>query len=212
MPTEPDLTLLGFRLSGHSHRAELMLNLLQLPYQFHQVDLDGAEQATLAFRKLNLFGTVPVLRDGEAVIADSTAIITYLALKYDDARTWLPEDPLAAAQVQRWLSVAQGPVFNGPCKARLVKVFGAPDDYERAVSAAEKLLSQLDEVLACTPFLTGTTANLADVAVYSYVAKAPEGGVDLAPHSNVLAWLRRVEALPHFLPMPAAGCRVGHAS
>lgn len=33
MPT-PDLTLLGLRLSGHSHRAELFLSLLGLPYRF----------------------------------------------------------------------------------------------------------------------------------------------------------------------------------
>jgi glutathione S-transferase len=204
MPAKPDLTLFGFRLSGHSHRAELMLNLLGLTYQFYQVDLANGEQAGPVFRKLNLFGTVPVLRDGEAVIADSNAIITYLALQYDTARNWLPEEPRAAAQVQRWLSVAQGPVFNGPCKARLVKVFGAPHDYERAVSEAAKLLVRLDEVLASTPFLTGAGANLADVAVYSYVAKAPEGGVDLTAYPNVLAWLGRVEALPHFLPMPAA--------
>ena len=204
MSAIPDLTLYGFRLSGHSHRAEFMLNLLGLPYRFQPVDLAGGEQTGPAFLKLNLFGTVPVLRDGEAVIADSTAIIMYLALKYDPARTWMPEDPLAGAQVQRWLSAAQGPVFNGPCKARLVKVFGRPHDHERAVAEAGQFLSRLDGTLAHTPFLTGTTANLSDVAVYSYVAKAPEGDVDLAPYPNVQAWLRRVEALPRFLPMPDA--------
>ncbi|MDE1905464.1 MAG: glutathione S-transferase [Rhodospirillales bacterium] len=196
------MILHGFPLSGHSHRAELMLSLLGLPYQFHQVDLANGEQIGPAFRKLNLFGTVPVLQDGGAVVADSAAIISYLALKYDPARTWLPEDPLAAAQVQRWLSVAQGPVFNGPCKARLVKVFDSPHDYERAVTEAATLLPRLDETLAQSPFFTGSVANLADVAMYSYIAKAPEGGVDLAPYPNLLAWLRRVEALPRFLPMP----------
>lgn len=98
MTSEPDLTLFGMKLSGHSHRAELMLNLLGLPYQFHAVDLAGGEQTSPAFRKINLFGTVPVLKDGAAVIADSAAVIVYLALKYDPARIWLPEDPLAAAQ------------------------------------------------------------------------------------------------------------------
>lgn len=204
MSTAPQLTLYGFPLSGHSHRAELLLSLLDLPYQFHTVDLANDEQTSPAFLALNPFGTVPVLQDGEAVIADSAAIIVYLALKYDPARRWLPEDPLAAARVQRWLSVAQGPVFNGPCKARLVKVFGRPHDYERAVAEARVLLPRLDAVLASAQFLTGTSANLADVAIYSYIVKAPEGGMDLALYPNVLAWLRRVEALPRFLPMPDA--------
>lgn len=204
MSTSPDLTLYGLRLSGHSHRAELMLSLLGLPYRFEAVDLLGGEQKRPAFLKLNPFGTVPVLRDGEAVVADSAAILVYLALKYDPERVWLPRDPLAAAQIQRWLSVAQGPVFNGPCKARLVKVFGLPHDHARAVEEAGRLLEILDETLGETPYLTGGRANLADVAVYSYVAKAPEGGVALEPFANVTAWLRRVEALPRFLPMPAA--------
>ena len=199
-----ELVLYGFPLSGHSHRAELMLNLLGLPYRFQKIDLAAGEQAAPEFRALNLFGTVPVLKDGEAVIADSAAIITYLALKYDEARRWLPQDPLAAAQVQRWLSVAQGPVFNGPCRARLMKIFGAAQDYERAVAEARRLLPLLDEALHHLPFLTGEDATIADVAVYSYVAKAPEGGVELAPYPNILAWLRRVEALPRFLPMPDA--------
>lgn len=96
-------------------------------------------------------------------------------------------------------------MFNGPCKARVVKVFGRSHDYARAVDEARLLLERLDQSLAETPFLTGIAANLADVAVYSYIAKAPEGDVALEPYPNVQAWLRRVEALPRFLPMPAAG-------
>lgn len=205
MTSEPAMTLYGVKLSGHSHRAELMLSLLGLPYEFHPINLASGEQDRPAFRKLNLFGTVPVLRDGSEIIADSVAIIVYLALKYDPARAWLPEDPLAAAQVQRWLSIAQGPVFNGPCKARLVKVFGYPHDYVRAVDEAGQLLVRLEQSLSETPFLTGSAANLADVAVYSYVAKAPEGDIALEPYPNVQSWLQRVEALPRFLAMPAAG-------
>ena len=35
------IVLHGFKLSGHSHRAELFLELLGLPYEFRQVDLAG---------------------------------------------------------------------------------------------------------------------------------------------------------------------------
>ncbi|MBV9974108.1 MAG: glutathione S-transferase N-terminal domain-containing protein, partial [Hyphomicrobiales bacterium] len=57
-PAQPIL-LHGFKLSGHSHRAELMLRLLDLPYTFREVDLAGGEQNGDAFRKLNPLGTVP---------------------------------------------------------------------------------------------------------------------------------------------------------
>ncbi|WP_374547000.1 glutathione S-transferase family protein [Rhodoblastus sp.] len=209
MSQHKPILLHGFDKSGHSHRAELMLRLLGLPFDFHQVDLIGGEQRGEAFLKLNPFGTVPVIEDNGVVIADSCAILVYLATKYDPDARWLPRDAEGAAQVQRWLSVAQGPVFNGPCCARLVTVFGMDFDHARAKAVAERLLTVLDGVLAGRTFLVGERPTIADVALYSYIAHAPEGGVDLAPHAPVVAWLRRIEALPGFAPMPAtkAGLR-----
>jgi glutathione S-transferase len=195
--------LYGFPKSGHSHRAELMLRLLGVKFTFREVDLAGGEQRGEAFLKLNPFGTVPVLDDNGEIIADSCAILVYLAAKYDPAGLWLPRDPFGAAQVQRWLSVAQGPVFNGPCCARLVTVFGRDFDHARAVAVAQRLLTTLDGTLAGTTFLVAGRPTIADVALYSYIAHAPEGGIDLAPHPQVVAWLKRIEALPGFAPMPA---------
>lgn len=207
-PLRP-LLLHGFKLSGHSHRAEVMIRLLDLPFDFHQVDLVGGEHKQPAFLKLNAFGQVPVLEDDGLVVADSVAILVYLAQKYDQARSWLPTDPFQAAQVQRWLSVAQGPVFNGPCAARLVTVFQADLDHERAKTTAHALLSTLDAELADKKFLVNDAPTIADVALYTYIAHAPEGGVSLDPYPQVQAWLGRVEALPHFEPMPTtkAGLR-----
>ena len=57
---------------------------------------------------------MPVLEDDGVVVADSNAILVYLAKKA--GRTdWLPEDPAGAAAVQRWLSVAAGELAYGPC-------------------------------------------------------------------------------------------------
>jgi glutathione S-transferase len=201
-PHKPIL-LHGFPLSGHSHRAELMLRLLALPFDSHQVDLAGGEQRREAFLKLNPFGTVPVIEDDGVVIADSCAILVYLASKYDPDGAWLPRDAKGAAEVQRWLSVAQGPVFNGPCCARLVNVFGMDFDHARAKAVAERLFATLDAVLAGRTFFVGERPTIADVALYSYIAHAPEGGIALTPYAHLTGWLRRVEALPGFAPMPA---------
>lgn len=201
-PSKPIL-LHGFPLSGHSHRAELMLRLLDLPFAFHQVDLAGGEQRGEAFLQLNPFGTVPVIEDDGVVIADSCAILVYLATKYDADGLWLRRDAEGAAQVQRWLSVAQGPVFSGPCCARLVTVFGMDFDHARAKAVAERLFVTLDRVLADRTFLVNERPTIADVALYTYIAHAPEGGVALTPHAQLTAWLRRIEALPGFAPMPA---------
>jgi glutathione S-transferase len=201
-PNRPIL-LYGFAKSGHSHRAELMLRLLELPFERREVDLLGGEQRGEPFLKLNPFGTVPVVDDNGEIVADSCAILVYLATRYDSSGLWLPKDAYGAAQVQRWLSVAQGPVFNGPCRARLVTVFGQDFDHALAKATAEKLFATLDGVLAGKTFLVNERPTIADVALYTYIAHAPEGGVTLAPHDNIVAWLKRVESLPHFAPMPA---------
>jgi glutathione S-transferase len=204
MTSDRTIVLHGVKLSGHSHRVELMLKILDLPYEYRHVDLAGGEQRTPAFLALNPFGTVPVIEDGNVVLGDSAAILVYLATRYDPARRWLPEGAVEAAQVQRWLSVAQGPVFNGPNTARLIKLFGRQGDHPRAVAIANGLLKVMDSELRQRPFLVGEDATLADIAVYSYVAWAPQGEVSLDDFAAVRTWLARVEALPGFLALPAA--------
>ncbi|HEY9193188.1 MAG TPA: glutathione S-transferase N-terminal domain-containing protein, partial [Methyloversatilis sp.] len=76
------IVLHGFRLSGHSHRAELFLSLLGLPFEFRQVDLAAGAHKQPEFLAKNPFGQVPVIEDGEVVVADSTAILVYLASRY----------------------------------------------------------------------------------------------------------------------------------
>jgi glutathione S-transferase len=210
MSSRKAITLYGFKKSGHSHRAELMLRLLDLPFEFREVDLARGEHKTEAFLKLNLFGQVPVIDDDGLVIPDSVAILVYLAKKYDPSGRWLPEDAESAARVQRWLSVAQGPLAAGPALARLFNVFNAPVDHARARDIAEKLFATLDQALGGASFVAGAHATIADVALYTYTAHAPEGGVSLEPYPNIRAWLARVEALPKFTPMPAT--KVGLAA
>ncbi|MBL8245857.1 MAG: glutathione S-transferase [Rhodanobacteraceae bacterium] len=201
------LTLYRFPLSGHAHRAELFLSLLGLPAQLVDVDLRQGAHKRPEFLELNPFGQVPVLRDGEAVIADSTAILVYLARQY--APDWLPTDPLQAAQVQCWLSAASGPIAAGPARARLITVFGARYNAEETIAQAHALLRVVESELAGRTWLVGERPTIADIAAYTYIAHAPEGNVDLSPYPALRAWLQRIEALPGFVPMrpSAAGLR-----
>lgn len=186
-------------LSGHAHRARLFVSLLGLPHELVEVDLKAGAHKKPEFLKLNPFGQVPVLDDDGVVVPDSNAILVYLAKKA--GRTdWLPEDAQAAAAVQRWLSVAAGEVAYGPAAARLVTVFGAGFDHEEVVARAHALLTKLDDHLSGRDWLVGGQPTIADVAIYSYVARAPEGNVDLSGYPAVNAFLRRVEALPGFVP------------
>ena len=183
-------------LSGHAHRVELLLSLLNLPTELVFVDL--AKQPE--FLALNPFGQVPVIDDNGTVLSDSNAILVYLAQKYGNGR-WLPNEPLAAAKVQRWLSVAAGQIASGPATARLITVFGAPYNAEDTIGRSHALLKVMDQELSDSAFLAGEQATLADVAGYTYIAHAPEGNVSLADYPHVRAWLARIEALPGFVPM-----------
>jgi glutathione S-transferase len=186
-------------LSGHSHRVELFLSLLGLPREL--VDVDLSRPRDPEFLAKNPFGQVPVIEDGDLTLADSNAILVYLATRYDAERRYLPNDLLATANIQRWLSVAAGQLAMGPAAARLVKVFGAPLDHERARAIADKLFGVLDQTLATRSHLVGSDVTIADIALYTYTAHAPEGGVSLEPYPHVRAWLERVESLPRFIPM-----------
>ncbi|MCU1721773.1 glutathione S-transferase family protein [Pseudomonas sp. 5P_5.1_Bac1] len=186
-------------LSGHAHRAVLFASLLGVPHELIEVDLAAAAHKSPAFLALNPFGQIPVLEDGEIVIADSNAILVYLAKKA--GRTdWLPEDALGAARVQRWLSVAAGELAYGACAARLITVFNASFDADEVIARAHVLLGRLEQHLADREWLAAAHPTIADVAIYSYVARAPEGNVDLSGYPAVNAFLRRVEALPGFVP------------
>ncbi|MBR8656661.1 glutathione S-transferase [Achromobacter sp. Marseille-Q0513] len=197
----PAITLYSFPLSGHAHRVTLMLSLLGLPYRRVDVDLRGGEHKQPPFLALNAFGQVPVLEDEGAVIADSNAILVYLAKRYQGQARWLPEDALGAAAVQRWLSVAAGQLASGPNAARLATLFGVPDPGGAAQARTHALLAVMDAELGRRDWLAGEAATIADVACYAYVALAPEGNVSLQDYSRVRAWLARVEALPGFVPM-----------
>lgn len=186
-------------LSGHAHRTHLFVSLLGLPHELVEVDLMAGAHKTPEFLKLNPFGQVPVLEDDGVVIADSNAILVYLAKKAGRG-DWLPEDPVGAAAVQRWLSVAAGEVAYGPAAARLVTVFGAKFNAEEVIGRAHTLLARLESRLSGQDWLVGDHPTIADVAIYSYVARAPEGNVDLSRYPSVGDFLRRVEALPGFVP------------
>ena len=198
-----NIKLYRHALSGHSHRAQLLLSLLGLNAELVDVDLPAGEHKQAEFLARNRFGQVPVLEDGDTVIADSNAILVYLAERYDASNSWLPVDPVAAAEVQRFLSTAAGQVAFGPAAARLVNVFCAALDHKRAIEVAHTVLGVLESHLDGRDWLVGNNPTIADVANYAYIAHAPEGDVTLDNYPNVRTWLGRIETLPGFVPMQA---------
>jgi glutathione S-transferase len=197
------LTLYGTPTSGHTHRVELLLAMLGLPFVYKTTPAEIRRSD--AFLRLNPLGQIPVLVDDGEILCDSNAILLYLVKRYApqrDLNDWWPEDALTLAEAQRWFSIAAGELKNGPAAARLIACFNAPGDLAAAQALARELFRFMDAHLAHRSFLARETPTLADLACYAYTAHAPEGGVSLADYPHIRAWLDRVESLPRFKPMP----------
>jgi glutathione S-transferase len=203
MPTRPaqPIKFYTFAVSGHSHRVELALSLLDLPFERIEVDLRAREHKSPAFLARNPFGQVPAIEDGDVTLGDSNSILVYLAKRYDPTGRWLPDDPVGAARVQRWFSVAAGELYGGVTAARGYALFRNKPVPSDVIDVATRILTLLEQHLAAQPFLAAATPTLADIAIYSYTALAAEGRLSLEPYPNVRAWLARVEALPRFVPV-----------
>lgn len=195
------IKLYGHEMSGNSYKVRLFLELLNLEYEWVKVDLMKGEHKSPEYLALNPSGQVPLLVDNDTKLADAQAILVYLARQYGGEQ-WLPLDALSLAQVIRWLSTTAGEVRQGPENARLYHLFGATSiNIARAHQKAEYILTQLDKHLSTRTWLEFERTTIADIAVFPYIALAPDGKIDLAPYPNVLAWIDRIKQLPGYIPM-----------
>lgn len=169
-------------------------------YESINVDSLNGETRQAAFLAISPRGLIPVLEDHGEIIADSMAILYYLARRY--APAWLPSGPLAEARVMEWLAIAADELQHGAAQARRIRKLGVPGDLTRAQMHAEYGLSLLERRLEQHPWLAAERPTIADIACYPYVALLPEGGVPLDPYPPIRNWMTRIEGLPGYIAMP----------
>ena len=195
------MTLYEFALSGNCHKIRLMLSLLGLDYRSVVVNGSERQQKSVDFLSMNPFGQVPVLTDDDVIVRDSQAILVYLARKYGNEQ-WLPNEATALAEVAAWLSTAANEVSMGPNRLRLHYKFGRAINSEESRQTAINLLNILQERLEKHHWLATDHITIADIAVYPYIALAPEGRLDLESYPAVTGWVSRIQALPGYVGMP----------
>jgi len=177
-----------------------MLSLLDLDYERIEVALAKGEQRGEEFLRLNPFHHIPVLEDDGLVIRDSNAIITYLAKNY--AKEWYPDDAVSSARIHEWLSVATKELSEGPAAARLVNIFGASLDHQSVIDKSHELFVIMNEHLSTNEWFALDCISVADIALYTYTAHAPEGSVSLKNYPHIQAWISKIESLKGFVSMP----------
>lgn len=196
------IKLYNFEISGNCYKVRLMLSILGMDYELMPVNLLKGEHKTPEFLQLNPFGQVPVLIDDELVLADSQAILTYLARRYGDDR-WLPLDPESLSQVVRWLSITAGEIQQGTGAARLYHLLKAKNvNIDAATQKAETTLATINQHLADREWLVSDQMTIADIAAFPYIALAADGKISLDAYSHILSWIDRIKQLPGFVGMP----------
>jgi glutathione S-transferase len=79
-------------------------------------------------------------------------------------------------------------------------VFGASFDADEVIGRAQRHPQNHRDELSDQSWIAASHATIADLALYSYIARAPEGSVDLAGYPNARSWLSRIEALRRVFP------------
>jgi glutathione S-transferase len=200
MKVDPQRTLYDHPMSANCQKIHMMLAIADLPYHTEFVDVvNGAGQADW-FISLNPLRQIPVLRDGDNVIADSQSILVYLAMKY--APDWIDPTPLGMARITAWLSFAAKEASVGPQMARLFHLTGEVGiNIDLATAASLQTLGKLERHLSTRDWLCLDRPTIADIAVFPYIATARDGHLPLDDFFAILAWLSRIRALPDYKPL-----------
>jgi glutathione S-transferase len=196
------LTIHGMAASGNCYKLQLLLAHLGRPYRWIEVDSTRGQTRTPEFLALNPNGKVPllVLDDGRT-LPESNAILCYLA----EGTPLLPADAWSRAQALQWLFFEQ--YSHEPCVAvaRFIAKW-LPADHPRQAELPKlrekghAALAVMEQHLQHREFFVDTGYSVADIALYAYTHEAPVGGIALDGYPRLVAWLRRVERQPGFVP------------
>ncbi|MEP9352622.1 glutathione S-transferase family protein [Xanthobacter sp. KR7-65] len=197
------VTLYSTQSSGNSYKVRLMLAKLARPFRLVEVDIFAGENRTPDFLARNLEGRVPLLEVDGRFLAESNAILFYLA----DGTRFLPDESFARAETLRWMFFEQNSHEPGIAAARfwLRQVRGGRElrthDVDRWMEEGYAALSVMERHLASRRFFVGESLTIADIALFAHTHVAEEGDFSLADFPAVRDWLARVASQPGHVNM-----------
>nr|CAD29478.1 glutathione transferase F5 [Triticum aestivum] len=209
------IKLYGMMLSANVTRVTTLLNELGLEFDFVDVDLRTGAHKHPDFLKLNPFGQIPALQDGDEVVFESRAINRYIATKYGASLL-----PTPSAKLEAWLEV-ESHHFYPPARTLVYELvikpmLGAPTDAAEVDKNAADLAKLLDvyeaHLAAGNKYLAGDAFPLADANHMSYLfmlTKSPKADL-VASRPHVKAWWEEISARPAWaktvasIPLPPA--------
>jgi glutathione S-transferase len=132
------------------------------PYERVLTDISIGAQRNIEYLAINPMGKVPALKDGEVALAESAAILAYVAERYPEARLTPPIGDPKRARFLYWLFFAPGCIEPAmvqiATKLEMSSVAAGWGD-------AKRVFDVLDTALANGPWILGENFSAADVAI-----------------------------------------------
>lgn len=183
--------------SFYSRRVMALLYEAGIAYEARSINLMAAEHKSEAFIQLNPNGQVPVLEDGDFVIAESNTILRYLCDR-EGLAGWYPAEAQARAQVDQWLDWNQCRLSPATGDIVFNSVFMGENGDSAAIARGRDLLTSLapilEKALQAQPYVAGEQATIADLSIASSLSQ-----LDLAqarPTSPAITrWYEAMNAL-----------------
>jgi glutathione S-transferase len=188
--------------TSRSERIVWLMEELGLDYELKVFPRETNGAAPPPFKEAHPIGKAPVLRDGDTVLAESGAIVDYLVRRHAQGRLSLPPEDPAYARYIYWLHFAEGSLMSlmliALVLSRIPEAAASPVT-ARIRERMKQMLAFVDAELATGPWFAGAEFTAADVMmVFPFTTMRLFLDYDLAPYSNVQAYLQRIEARPAY--------------
>lgn len=193
-------TLYDYLPSGNCYKIRLVLNQLGIAYETVTIDILNKESRTPEFLKINPNGRTPVLNHNGKYLAESNAILWYLASNSD----LIPSGGFEQAQVLQWMFFEQFSHEPHIASVRYwVSILKAEEEYKEAIKTKMPLgyaaLDVMEQYLESSDFFVANQYSIADIALYAYTHVAEEGKYDLSGYKKIKAWFERIESQKNYI-------------
>jgi glutathione S-transferase len=189
--------------SSRSERIVWLMEELGLEYRLELFQREPNGAAPQPMKALHALGKAPIIRDGDTVLAESGAIVDYIVHRHAEGRLAVHPNAPAYARYVYWLHFAEGSLMSLMLIALVLsRVPEARDSPVRArvLDRMTQMLSFVDSELAGGPYFAGANFTAADIMMtFPFTTMRHFLDYDLAPYSNILAYLERIETRPAYL-------------
>ena len=193
------IKLYNFPSSPNRQRVRVVLAEKKLPYEIVHIELPKREQKRPEFLKLNPYGKVPVIADGDKVLYESCIINEYLEEKYPDPPL-LPKDPAMKGKVRILIDYGMTHLDLPYRKVRMEIVKDEKERNQQAMEEGKKelkdLLAAIEEGLGDHPYLAGDF-SLADADLIPRFNRLADWGLLSDPaFPKLKQWYERMKQRP----------------